>query len=57
MQKSDRAGFFGKILVFPKNGKKGLKIGKNGLFGLLRKIESLYFARNDLKCSVFIMVG
>ena len=40
----------GKILVFENQGKKGPKKGKNRVFGLLRKIESLLvFARNDLK--------
>ena len=32
---------------------KRAKIGKNRVFGLLRKIESLDFARNGLKWSVF----
>ena len=36
---------------FPKNGKKGPKRPKKRIFGLLCKIESLLFARNDLKCS------
>ena len=44
--------FFGKILIFRKMGKNGSKIFKNGLFRLLCKIESLFFARNDLKWSV-----
>ena len=30
-------------------GEKGLKRPKNRVFGLLRKIESLVFASNDLK--------
>ena len=50
--KSDRAGFFGKILIFWKMGKKGPKRPKNRVFGPLRKINSLVFARNDLKWSV-----
>ena len=33
-------------------GEKGPKRPKNRVFGLLRKIESLHFARNDLKWSV-----
>ena len=33
-------------------GKKTAKSPKNGVFGLLCKIESLVFARNDLKLSV-----
>ena len=37
--------FSGKILIFPKMGKRV----QNGLFGLLCKIELLLFARNDLK--------
>ena len=47
--KLPRTTFFGKILIFPKKGKKGPKMGKNGLFGLLCQIESLFFARNYLK--------
>ena len=35
-----------------KGPKKGQKYGKNRVFGLLRKIDSLVFARNDLKWSV-----
>ena len=35
----------GKIPVLETKGKKG----KNRVFGILRKIESLVFARNDLK--------
>jgi len=50
--KSDRAGFFGKILIFWKMGEKGPKRPKNRVFGPLRKIESLVFARNGLKWSV-----
>ena len=46
---SDGARFFGKIPFFSKNGGKG---PKNRVFGLLRKIESLVFSRNDLKWSV-----
>ena len=47
--KSDRARFFGKILIFSKMRERGLKMPKNRVFGLLRKIESLVFARNGLK--------
>jgi len=50
--KSDRARFFGKILIFWKMGKKGPKRPQNRVFGLLCKIESLFFARNDLKWSI-----
>ena len=39
------ARFFRKILIFPKRP-------KNRVFGLLLKIESLVFARNDQKWSV-----
>ena len=52
MIKSDRARFFRKTLIFQKMGKKGPKRPKNRVFGLLSKIESLPFARNDLKWSV-----
>ena len=52
MYKSDRSRFFGKILIFPKMGKKGPKMGKNRVFGLLRKIQPLVFARNGLEQSV-----
>ena len=52
MLKSDRGGFFGKILIFSKMWKKCPKSPKNRVFGLLRKFESLLFARNDLKWSV-----
>ena len=47
--KSDRARFFGKILIFSKMGEKDPKRPKNRVFGLLCKIESLDFARNGLK--------
>ena len=56
MLKSDRAGFFGKILIFSKMGKKGPpKKAQNGpKIGFLDfcEIESLVFARNGLKWSV-----
>ena len=41
--------FSGKFSFSQKNGKNGPKMGKNGIFGLFRKIESLVFARNYLK--------
>ena len=41
--------FFRKNLIFSKMGKKGPKWPKNRVVGLLCKIESLVFARNDLK--------
>ena len=41
--------FFRKTLIFQKIGKKGPKRPKNRVVGLLRKIESLVFARNHLK--------
>ena len=45
--------FFYKNALLPqKKGKKGLKRPKNRVFGLLRKIDSLVFARNDLKWNV-----
>ena len=44
--------FFRKKSNFLKNGEKGPKWPKNRVFGLLCKIESLVFARNDLKRSV-----
>ena len=37
--KSDRARFFGKILIFSKMGKKGLKMPKNRVFGHLHKMS------------------
>ena len=45
----------GKILILiliKKKRERGPKKGKNRVFGLLRKIESLVFSRNDLKWSV-----
>ena len=45
--------FGGKIPVWPKLGKSGPNWGpkwpKNRVYALLGKIESLVFARNDLK--------
>ena len=41
--------FSGKLSFSKKNREKGPKRPKNRVFGLLRKIESLLFARNDLK--------
>jgi len=44
--------FSGKLSFFEKWGKSaqiGPKRPKNRVFGFLRKIESLLFARNDLK--------
>ena len=41
--------FSGKFSFSQKMGKKGPKWPRNRVFGLLRKIESLVFARNDLK--------
>ena len=49
MIKSDRAGFFGKNLIFSKMWENGPKRIQNRVFGLLRKIVSLVFARNGLK--------
>ena len=46
MQKSDRAGFFGKNLVLAQICPKVPKIR---VFGLLCKIESLDVAKNGLK--------
>ena len=47
--KVTKPDFSGKFSFFQKNRKKGPKIGKNEIFGHLCKIESLVFARNDLK--------
>ena len=47
--KSDTAGFFGKILIFLKKGNKGPKMGKNGLFGLLWKIDFFFFVVDILQ--------
>ena len=41
--------FSGKLSFSKKIGEKGPKRPKNRVFGLLRKIESLVFARNGLK--------
>ena len=49
MIKSDKAGFFGKILIFSKMWENGPNRPQTRVFGLLRKIEALVFARNDLK--------
>ena len=54
--------FSGKLYYhFPKNGQKGSKNGqkrpKNRFFGILRKSESLVFARNDLKWSLILLAN
>ena len=56
MLKSDRARFSGKISFSQKWGKRH-KRPNNRVVGLLRKIELLVFARNDLKWSVLWLVN
>ena len=45
----DFSGKFSFSQKWAKRAKKALNGPKIGFFGLLRKIESLVFARNDLK--------
>ena len=45
----DRAHFFWKISFSAKRAKKAPKGPKNRVFGPLRRIDSLFFAINDLK--------